>query len=101
MFRGNDVKLNQSIGVALADNNMSINHSFVPLSVAGNQITVNKSAACLIAAGNVKADNSSAILVLANKFEGNLTTILDWKSALAIGAVVGGIWGLFTVLKRR
>jgi hypothetical protein len=55
----------------------------------------------MIAANTVKAENSAAVLVLAKNVEGNINTLLDWKSAAALGGVLGGIWGLFTLLRRR
>jgi len=101
MMRGDEVNLNQSIsGVAIGDNT-SIHFSFTPLSISKHETTVNRSAAGVIAAGSVKAENSSALFVLANKVEGNLTTLFDWKSAMAVGAVAGGIWGLLSLLRRR
>ncbi len=101
LVRGEDVGLNQSIsGVTLGDTT-SINFSFTPVAVSKHEMTVTRSAAGIVAAGRVKTDNSSALLVLANKVEGNLTTLFDWKSAMAVGAVAGGIWGLLSLLRRR
>jgi len=71
------------------------------LSVSRGETTISRSAAGIIAAGNVRADKSAAVLVLANKVEGNMTTLFDWKSTIAMGAVVGGIWGLLSLFRKR
>lgn len=39
--------------------------------------------------------------MIANKVEGNVTTLLDWRSALALGAVFGGVWGLFSIFRKK
>jgi hypothetical protein len=101
LIRGEDVGINQSISFSSIGENTSINFSFIPLAVSKNDTTVHRSAAGIIAAATVKAENSSALLVLAKNVEGNLTTLFDWKSAAAVGAVAGGIWGFFSLLRRR
>lgn len=101
MVRGDDVGLNQSISGLTIGDTTSINFSFTPLSISKHETVVNRSAAGIIAAGDVRAENSSALLVLANKVEGNITTLFDWKSALAAGAVAGGIWGLLSLIRKR
>jgi hypothetical protein len=55
----------------------------------------------IVASKDVKMENSAALLVLANRVEGNVTTLLDSRSALAAGAVIGGILGLFALLRKR
>ncbi|MBM4135372.1 MAG: hypothetical protein FJ241_00905 [Nitrospira sp.] len=101
LLRGNEISLNQSISAITAADNVSINFSCSPISISREQTTINRSAVGLMAGRNVKAENTSAFLVLAQKMEGTVTTLLDWRSALALGAVVGGIWGLFSLLKRK
>ena len=101
ILRGNDVSLNQSISAVTAADNVSVNFSFSPLTISREQITSNRSAVGFMAAKDIKSENSSAFLVVANKIEGNVTTLLDWRSALALSAVFGGIWGFFSLLFRR
>lgn len=101
LIRGEEVSLNQSISFSSIGENTSINFSFIPLSVSKRDTTIHRSAAGVIAAGTVKAENSSALLVLSKHVEGNLTTLFDLKSAAAVGAVAGGIWGFFSLLRRR
>lgn len=101
LLRGNDISLNQSISAVTAADNVSINFSFSPLTISREQITTNRSAIGLMAARDIKSENTSAFLVVSNKIEGNITTLLDWRSALALGAVLGGIWGFFSLLLKR
>ncbi|SPQ01214.1 conserved hypothetical protein [Candidatus Sulfobium mesophilum] len=101
LTHGDEIFFNQSISTVTIGNNTTVNYSFSPVSLSRYETTLNRSAAGLVAAGSVKADNSVALMVLANKVEGELTTLLDWKSAVAIGAVVGGVWGLLSLLRRK
>jgi hypothetical protein len=101
ILRGNDVTLNQSISAITAAENVSVNFSFSPVTVSRKEAAVNRSAVGLLAARDIKAESSSAFLVIGNNIEGNITTLLDWKSAAALGAVMGGIWGFFSLLLKR
>ncbi len=101
VLRGNDVNLNQSLSAVTAGENVSIQFSLSPVTVSKDNIDVNRSAVGLLAAPSVKAENSSALLVVANKVEGTVTTLLDWRSALALGAIFGGLWGFISLLKNR
>jgi hypothetical protein len=101
ILKGNDISLNQSISAIAAADNASINFSFSPMSISREQTTIHRSAVGVMASKNINSENSSAFLVVANKIEGNITTLLDWQSALALGAVVGGIWGFLSLLSKR
>jgi hypothetical protein len=101
ILRGNEVSLNQSISAVTAADNASINFSFSPVTVSREQTTVNRSAVGIMAAREIKSENTSALLVVSGKIEGNVTTLLDWRSALALGSVFGGLWGFFSLLLRR
>jgi hypothetical protein len=101
ILRGNDVSLNQSMSVVTAADNASINFSFSPVTISREQTTVIRSAVGIMAAREIKSENTSAFLVVSNKIEGNVTTLLDWRSSLALGAVFGGLWGFFSLLLKR
>jgi hypothetical protein len=101
ILRGNDVNLNQSISAVTAADNASINFSLSPLTVSREHTTATRSAVGIMAAREIKSENTSAFLVLSSKVEGNITTLLDWRSALALGSVLGGLWGFFSVLLKR
>jgi len=101
ILKGNEINLHQSISGVTAADNLSVNFSFSPMCFSREQITTNRSAVGIMAAKDVRSENTSAFLVVANKIEGNVTTLLDWHSALALGAVVGGIWGFVSLLFNR
>jgi hypothetical protein len=101
MVRGEDINLNQSIsGITMADHT-SINFSFAPVTLSKLDTNVNRSAAGVIAGRTIRADKSAALFVLARDVEGEITTLFDWKSAAAAGVVIGGLWGLFSLFRRR
>ncbi len=101
ILKGNDISLNQSISAIIAADNVSVNFSFSPMSFSREQTTINRSAVGFMAAKDIRSENTSAFLVVANKIEGNVTTLLDWHSALALGAVFGGVWGFLSLLFRK
>jgi hypothetical protein len=101
ILKGDEISLNQSFSAITVGDKVSIDFSFSPMSVSRENTTVNRSAVGLLAAKDVSSENTSAFLVVANKVEGNITTLLDWRSALALGGVLGGIWGFLSLLRRR
>jgi hypothetical protein len=101
ILRGNDIRMNQSISAVTAADAVSMNFSFSPVSISRDQMSVNRSAVGLMAGKEVNAENSTAFLVLGRKIEGNMTTLIDWRSALALGAVLGGIFGLLSIFNRK
>jgi hypothetical protein len=101
ILKGNDVTLNQSISAVTAGEDVSIQFSFCPVSISREKTEVNRSAVGVLAAQTVKAENTSALLLVANKVEGNITTLLDGRSALILGATFGGLLGFLSLLRRR
>ncbi|HMK49432.1 MAG TPA: hypothetical protein VK435_05220 [Thermodesulfovibrionales bacterium] len=101
VLTGGDVDLNQCICTISAADNLSINSSLSGIAISRDEVAASKSAVGLMAARKIKSENTSAFLVIGGEIEGNMTTLLDWKSALSLGAVLGGIWGFFTLLTRR
>ncbi|MDH5203968.1 MAG: hypothetical protein OEZ31_08600 [Nitrospirota bacterium] len=101
ILRGNDITLNQGISAVTAGDNVSMNFSFSPMTISREQTMVNRSAVGIMASRNIKSESTSSLLVLASKIEGNVTTLLDWRSALAFGAVLGGTLGFVSLLFKR
>lgn len=101
LLRGNNVTLNQSISGVTVANETSVNFSFSPISMSREQTNVSRSAIGIMAAGKINSENNTALLVVTNKVEGNMTTLFDWRSALALGTVLGGVWGLLSLFRKR
>jgi hypothetical protein len=101
IMKGENLTLNQSIGLVAAGNVTNLNFSWAPVSVAAGDAHVEKSAVGVLAARNIESNNSTSLLMIGQNICGNVTTLLDWRSALAIGAIAGGVFGLFTLFKRR
>lgn len=101
IVHGGDIRINQGLSLVTVADTASLNYSFSQISLSRDTTTVNRSAVGIIGARTVVAENSVSILTIANKVEGQMTTILDWRSALAVGAVAGGIFGLFSIFQKR
>ena len=101
IVRGAEVNLNQSISLLTTGNNTTVNSSFTPVLLSRDKATVDRSAVGIMGAREIKAENASSLLMIASKVEGEVTTLLDWKSALALGAVVGGALGFLSLFRRR
>ena len=101
VVRGSEINLNQSISGVTVSNSTSINFSLSPLSLSRNDTTLHRSAAGIVAAGRVNSEKSAVLLVVTKKVEGNLTALLDWKSACALSAVAGGLWGFLSLFRKR
>ncbi len=101
LMSGSNLSLNQSIGIIAAGETTNLNFSFTPVSVSTGNTEINRSAVGVIAAKEINSNNSTSLLMIGNKINGNVTTLLDWKSALAIGAVAGGIFGLFSIFRKK
>jgi hypothetical protein len=97
---GGDVDINQSVSFITVGNTTNLNYSFSSLSLARDSVMVNRSAVGVIGAREVHTEHTSAIVLIANRVEGEVTTILDWRSALALGAVVGGALGFLSLFKK-
>ena len=98
---GHEISLNQSISGVTAADSVAVNFSLSPLTISREQMTASRSAVGVMAAKEIKSENTSAFLVVSNKIEGNVTTLLDMRSAAALGAVIGGLWGFFSLLLKR
>ncbi|MBI5195078.1 MAG: hypothetical protein HZA10_02010 [Nitrospirae bacterium] len=101
ILRGNELNINQSVsGMTIAEN-ASLNFSLTPLAVAKEKISIDKSAVGVMISKEIKAGSASSLIMVANTVKGNVNTLLDWRSALAFGAVVGGVLGLVNLLRNK
>jgi hypothetical protein len=71
-------------------------------SILAREVRIKQSVAQSVVAGNVVFEKQSgAFIVLARKVEGDVRTVLDWRGALALGAVLAAGIGLLARRKRR
>lgn len=101
LMKGETLTLNQSIAMLATGTTSNLNFSLVPASVSLENTTVSRSAVGAMVANEIHAENSTSILMIGRTVNGNVTTLVDWRSALAIGAVAGGVIGLFSLFRRR
>jgi hypothetical protein len=101
LIKGENLVLNQSIGLVATGGVTNINFSAVPIAVSAGDANIEKSAIGILAARDIESNNSTSLLMIGQNISGNVTTLIDWRSALAIGAVAGGIFGLFSLFRRR
>lgn len=59
------------------------------LVVSGQEVEITQGGAGVLVAGKIKADEVRSIFVASGPIEGSVTTMLDQKSALALGAALG------------
>ncbi|MCL5022879.1 MAG: hypothetical protein M1497_05885 [Nitrospirae bacterium] len=101
IMRATEVNLNQSISAVTVGDSISVNSSFSPALFSKDNAMVSRSAVGIVGAREIHAEHSSSLLMIAGNVEGEVTTLLDWKSALALGAVVGGALGFLSLFRRR
>jgi hypothetical protein len=101
IVRGSEVNINQSVSLLTTGNGTEVNSSLAPVLLSRESAVVNRSAVGIMGAGTIRADNASSLLMIANTVEGEVTTLLDWRSALALGAVIGGALGFLSLFRRK
>lgn len=99
--KSNELSMNQCIsGVSMAEK-AEINFSFCPFAIGKEEAKVKRAAAGAVLGNNVEVKNSAALIVIGKNIEGNVTTLFDWKSAFAVTAVAGGIFGLLRLFLKK
>jgi hypothetical protein len=93
--------MHQSAPFFTACNKATLASSASAAVVAGESASAEQSLIGMVAAREVKVKDSRSMLLLANKVEGNVTTIMDTRTALGFGLVAGGILGLISLLRSR
>lgn len=101
LMKGKNLSLNQSVGMVCSGENTNLNLSFCPVTISKGETNVNKSAVGFMASKDILANNSASLFMIGRNITGEVNTIIDWKSALAIGAVLGGIFGIFKLINKK
>ncbi len=101
MIQGKDLNLDQSISCITISNNVGLGYSLSPVILSRSHADVRDSATGIMVGNKVTSNNTKTLLLLANRVEGDVKTILDWKSAISLGAVIGGVLGFFSLLRNK
>src|SRR5258706_3639641 len=95
--RADTVKVEQgAIGAALADR-VQVSRGYAR-SIVARQFQTQSPAARVIVAADAKAERTAIMFLVARRVAGDVRVLLDWRGAIAFGAVAGLIMGL---LRRR
>ena len=91
--RANNVSVDQgALGAALADR-VEVSRGYAR-SILARQVQLDRAAARIVVAADVKADRSAVMFLVARRVSGDVRVLLDWRGALAFGAVAGLVLGL-------
>jgi hypothetical protein len=85
-----------AVGATLA-NNVEVSRGYAR-SIVARQVQLDRAVARIVVAADVKAERSAVMFLVARRVAGDVRVLLDWRGAVAFGAVAGLIMGL---LRRR
>ena len=85
-----------AVGATLA-NHVEVSRGYAR-SIVARQVQLDRAAARIIVAADVKAERSAVMFLVARRVAGDVRVLLDWRGAVAFGAVAGLLMGL---LRRR
>ena len=91
--RADTISVDQgALGAALADR-VEVSRGYAR-SILARQVQLDRAAARIVVAADVKADRSAVMFLVARRVTGDVRVLLDWRGALAFGAVAGLVFGL-------
>ncbi len=93
------VRLSGSAALGARAETLAVEQSILGL-VRTTDATVADSAVLMLAGDEVQAANVNAFFVYAGNAEGDVKALLDWRSAVVIGAVAGVVLFLLSLLGR-
>jgi hypothetical protein len=88
-----------ALGAALAGN-VEVSRGYAR-SILARQVQIDRAAARMIIAADVRAERTAVVFLLARRVSGDVRVLLDWRGALAFGAVAGLVGGLIARARRR
>ena len=95
--RADNVAVDKGVVGATLANNVEISRGYAR-SIVARQVQLDRAAARIVVAADVKAERSAVMFLVARRVAGDVRVLLDWRGAIAFGAVAGVIMGL---LRRR
>jgi hypothetical protein len=91
--RADSISVDQgAVGAALADH-VEVSRGYAR-SILARQVQLDRAAARVIVAADVRAERSAVMFLVARKVSGDVRVLLDWRGALAFGAIAGAVFGL-------
>ena len=98
--RANSVSVEQgALGAALADK-VEVSRGYAR-SILAREVQLESAAARMVVAADVKAERSAIMVLIARRVTGDVRVLLDWRGAVAFGAVAGLIGGAIARARRR
>ena len=91
--RADTISVDQgAVGAALADR-VEVSRGYAR-SILARQVQLDRAAARVIVAADDKAERTAVMFLVARKVTGDVRVLLDWRGALAFGAIAGAVFGL-------
>jgi hypothetical protein len=88
-----------ALGAALADN-VQVSQGYAR-SIVARQVQLDNAAARMVVAADVKVQRSAIMVLIARRVSGDVRVLVDWRGAIAFGAVAGIIGGVLARARRR
>jgi hypothetical protein len=85
-----------AVGAALGDR-VEVSRGYAR-SILARHVQMDRAAARVIVAADVKIERSAVMFLVARRVAGDVRVLLDWRGAVAFGAIAGLVMGL---LRRR
>ncbi len=101
IIRGEKIKTRQGITCISYGNRSSVDASLNAMVIGKEELTIKNSASIITAGNSIKAENTRTLFLLTRKVEGNIQTLFDWKSTLSLGAILTGLVGFFSLIRKR
>ncbi|MBI2846174.1 MAG: hypothetical protein HYX86_06480 [Chloroflexi bacterium] len=92
------VSISQGGAVMVNSGSLDLEQSGVLLATSQDLQMTNSSAGAVVGQ-NIRADQIRSVLVLAGSTQGEVRTVFDQKSALALGTALGASLGLISILR--
>lgn len=96
-IHADEVSLQQSFAQSVTADNVNLDQAAAGL-VRSARASITNGAAGVLVGDRISAENASAIFFVARNINGNVKTVFDQKSALALGAGAIIVWSLIKVL---
>jgi hypothetical protein len=91
---------NSSTGVVAAGGDADMDQSGSVVVVAGGNVTMDQSGSVVLVTNTATVKNSMTVVLVAQKVDGDVTTLFNTRDAVIFGAVAGMVGGLLLLISR-